>query len=63
MNQLYLYLVSLFRRAEGQDLAEYAILIGLIAIVVMVAVILLGRNLSTLFQSMGSAVGEWFAGT
>jgi pilus assembly protein Flp/PilA len=61
MSQLYFYLVNLFRREEGQDLAEYAILIGLIAIVVMVAVIMLGRNLSTLFQSMGSAVGTWFS--
>jgi pilus assembly protein Flp/PilA len=61
MSQLYFYLVNLFRREEGQDLAEYAILIGLIAIVVMVAVIMLGRNLSTLFESMGSAVGTWFS--
>ncbi len=60
MTQLYLYLVNLFRREEGQDLAEYAILIGLIAIVVMVAVIILGTNLSTLFSQMGSTVGTWF---
>jgi pilus assembly protein Flp/PilA len=63
MTQLYLYLVNLFRREEGQDLAEYAILLGLIALVVMIAVILLGTNLSTLFGNMGSAVGTWFTGT
>ena len=63
MTQLYLYLVNLFRREEGQDLAEYAILIGLIAIVVMVAVVLLGTNLSGLFSRMGSAVGTWFGTT
>jgi len=61
MPQLYFYLVNLFKREEGQDLAEYAILIGLIAIVVMVAVILLGRNLSTIFSGMGSAIGTWFS--
>jgi pilus assembly protein Flp/PilA len=61
MTQLYLTLVNLFRREEGQDLAEYAILLGLIALVVMVAVILLGTNLSELFSKMGSAVGTWFS--
>lgn len=60
MLALYLYIRSLLHREEGQDLAEYAILIGLIAIVVMIAVVVLGTNLSTLFASMGSAVGTWF---
>jgi pilus assembly protein Flp/PilA len=59
MTQLYLYLVNLFRREEGQDLAEYAILLGLIALVVIFAVIVLGTNLSNLFSRMGSAVGTW----
>jgi pilus assembly protein Flp/PilA len=60
MTQLYLYLADQFRRQEGQDLAEYAILIGLIALIVMIAVIVLGTNLSNLFSSMGSTVGTWF---
>jgi pilus assembly protein Flp/PilA len=59
MFQLCLYLVNLLRREEGQDLAEYAIMIGLVALVVLVAVTLLGTNLSRLFQDMGSAVGSW----
>ena len=45
---------------KGQDLAEYALLLGLLALVVMVAVILLGTNLSTLFGEMASEVGTWF---
>jgi Flp pilus assembly pilin Flp len=61
MTQLYLYLVNLFRREEGQDLAEYAILLGLIALVVMIAVILIGTNLSSLFSKFGSATGTWFS--
>ena len=59
MSQLSLYLVNLLRREEGQDLAEYAIMIGLVALVVLVAVTLLGTNLSRLFGEMGTAVGSW----
>ena len=60
MLALYVYIRNLLHREEGQDLAEYALLIGLIALVVMVAVILLGENLSTLFSQLGSEVGTWF---
>ena len=59
MSQLSLYLVNLLRREEGQDLAEYAIMIGLVALVVLVAVTLLGTNLSRLFAEMGTTVGSW----
>jgi pilus assembly protein Flp/PilA len=45
---------------EGQDLAEYAVLLGLIALVVLAAVVLLGGNLSNLFASFGTNVGGWF---
>ena len=60
MLALYVYIRNLLHRDEGQDLAEYALLIGLIALVVMVAVIILGENLSTLFADLGSEVGTWF---
>jgi pilus assembly protein Flp/PilA len=60
MLELFVRLMSWLRRDEGQDLAEYAILIGLIALVVMVAVVILGTNLSGLFSNIGSAVGTWF---
>jgi pilus assembly protein Flp/PilA len=63
MMTLYLYIRNLLQREDGQDLAEYAILIGLIAIVVMAAVIILGTNLSTLFNSFGAEVGTWFGNT
>jgi len=64
MLHLYVSIVEKIRellaREEGQDLAEYALLLGLIALVVFVAVILLGTNLSTIFSSMADAVGTWF---
>lgn len=60
MLNLYLHLRNWLQREEGQDLAEYALLIGLIAIVVLVAVTLLGTNLSGVFQSIASTIGTWF---
>ena len=41
---------------SGQDLAEYAILIGLIALAVIVAVRLLGTTISNVFNSIGSTL-------
>ena len=60
MLYVYFWVRNLFEREEGQDLAEYAILLGLIALVVMVAVILLGTSLSGLFERMGTEVAGWF---
>ena len=63
MLYLYLWIKNWLQREEGQDLAEYAILIGLIALVVMIAVIALGTNLSDLFGQFGTEVGTWFGNT
>ncbi|HET9332812.1 MAG TPA: Flp family type IVb pilin [Gemmatimonadota bacterium] len=41
---------------SGQDLAEYALLIALIAIVVIAAVTLLGGNISTVFNNIAGAL-------
>ncbi len=43
---------------SGQDLAEYAILIGLIALAVIVAVTLLGETISGVFNSIGSTLSS-----
>lgn len=45
---------------KGQDLAEYALLLGLIALIVILAVTLLGNNISVIFSRLASAVGTWF---
>jgi pilus assembly protein Flp/PilA len=42
---------------SGQDLAEYALLIALIAIVVIAAVTLLGTNITTVFNNIAGALG------
>ena len=43
---------------SGQDLAEYAILIGLIALAVIVAVRLLGSTISGVFNSIGTTLSN-----
>ena len=43
---------------SGQDLAEYAILIGLIALAVIAAVTLLGGTISTVFNSIGTTLAD-----
>jgi pilus assembly protein Flp/PilA len=59
LNSLYAYVGSLFtqlREEGGQTMAEYGILIAVIAIVVIIAAGLLGTNLSSLFNSTATKV-------
>jgi len=62
LTRCYLYLKNLFASDEGQDLAEYALLLLLIAIVVVIAVGTLGTNIRDVFKNMadklvGAAAG------
>jgi len=50
----------LAKSEKGQDLAEYALLIGLIALVVLVAVTALGVNISAVLQRIADEIGTWF---
>ena len=59
MLELYVGFQTWLAEQEGQDLAEYALLIGLIALVVLLAVTVLGTNLSTLFSNIASRVAAW----
>jgi pilus assembly protein Flp/PilA len=49
------------RREEGATAVEYALIVGLIAVVIIVAVSLLGTNISTLFSHAACVVkgGTW----
>jgi len=49
-------LFSLIRKDEGQDLAEYALLISLIALVCVAAVTLLGNQISAVFNAIAGAL-------
>jgi Flp pilus assembly pilin Flp len=53
---LYLSTLNELKGEEGQDLAEYALLLGLIAFVAVFAVVALGRNISIVFNAAGQAV-------
>ena len=43
-------------RQEGQTMAEYALILGGIAVVVIVGILILGPAIRDLFQSTGSSV-------
>ena len=51
------------RSERGQDLAEYALLIGLIALIVILAVTLLGTQISTIFTAIANNISTWAIGT
>ena len=51
------------RSEQGQDLAEYALLIGLNALIVIVAITLLGNNISTIFDAIANNISTWNIGT
>jgi len=44
------------KREEGQTLAEYALILALIAVVVIVAVVFLGSQIKGLFSEVGSKI-------
>ena len=48
---------------KGQDLAEYALLIGLIALVVVAAVTFLGGEITEVFERIGDAIAGWAVAT
>ena len=48
--------VAALRSDRGATAVEYGLMVALIAIVIAVAVTLLGKNLSTLFNSVATTV-------
>ena len=59
LNSFYAYFTMLayrMRREEGQTMAEYGILIGVIALVVIVAAVFLGSSISALFNGTAAKV-------
>jgi len=56
MMLIHSFLVSLFHREEGQGLAEYALILALIAIVAIIALLFLGTQISTILSTIGNAI-------
>ena len=50
------FITSLRRDEEGQGLAEYALILALIAIVAIVALLFLGGQISTILSNVGAAI-------
>jgi pilus assembly protein Flp/PilA len=48
---------NLLQRKEGQGMAEYALILALVAIVAIVGVMLLGPKLKTVFQMIAQGLG------
>ena len=57
MSALITWLSAVVRRdEEGQGLAEYALILALIAIVVIGAVIFLGGQINTIMSNVGNSI-------
>jgi pilus assembly protein Flp/PilA len=48
--------LSSFRKEDGQGLAEYALILALIAIVAIIALLFLGTQISTILSTIGNAI-------
>jgi Flp pilus assembly pilin Flp len=59
MTDACLDMLKRMENEEGQDLAEYGLLLGLIAVVVMVAVAAIGISLFGIFDSLSMAAAVW----
>ena len=53
---LHALIASLHRDEEGQGLAEYALILALIAIVAIIALIFLGGQISTILSQIGKSI-------
>ena len=56
MSYISALIASFHRDEEGQGLAEYALILALIAIVAIVALLFLGGQISKILSTVGSSV-------
>ncbi|MDQ3044210.1 MAG: Flp family type IVb pilin [Chloroflexota bacterium] len=57
MSQFVELFGRIFREEEGQDMVEYALLIGLISIVAVASLILAGGAVKTIWEAVVTALG------
>jgi len=55
------FFASLNLDKKGQDLTEYALLVALIAIIVVLAVLFFGQEVSNFFSTLGLTVQSWLS--
>ncbi len=56
MNMIATYLTELFHKEDGQGLAEYALILAFIAVIVIVAVTALGVNINAIMTDVASKI-------
>jgi len=59
LNSIFAYVTTLtlrMHREEGQTMAEYGILLAVIALIVIGAAVFLGSSISSLFKSVSSGL-------
>ncbi len=49
---------QLWREEEGQDIAEYAVMLAVILVIVVGTVRLIGSNANNVFSSVSSSIGN-----
>lgn len=52
------WITPFFKKEEGQGMVEYALLVGLIAVVVIVALVALGPAIRDKFQAIADKLNE-----
>jgi pilus assembly protein Flp/PilA len=50
------FLNKLWSNEEGQDIAEYAVMLAVILVIVVGTIQLIGSNASSVFSQVGSAI-------
>lgn len=56
LHELMAGLIDRMRREDGQTMAEYGLLLAVIAVVVVVAALVLGQSISSLFLGVASSL-------
>jgi len=51
-----MFVRSLWNNQEGQDIAEYAVMLAVILVIVIGTIRLIGSNANNVFSSVGSAI-------
>jgi Flp pilus assembly pilin Flp len=57
-NMMTSFLCRLWREAEGQDIAEYAVMLAVILVIVVGTVRLIGSNANNVFSSVASSISQ-----
>jgi pilus assembly protein Flp/PilA len=58
MLALQTFIMSLFKDKKGATAVEYGLMVALIAVAIIAAVLLLGGNLATLFNTVANCLGN-----